>query len=330
VVVVMNRGGLQGVDWGSPAALWLLLPVLWLPMQRFLTGSNRLAVARSGRSRPTARLLVAWVPGVFRTAALALLVIALARPQVTHREVVVESNGLDIMLAIDTSGSMRAEDFVVHGRATNRLEVAKGVIAEFVKAREYDRVGLVVFGEEAFTQIPLTLDHDTLVDVLETVEIGIAGSRGTAVGTAIAVSAKRLKQLEAPERVLILVTDGRSNAGRLSPMEAAEIARALRIRIYTIGVGAGGGGGLLRLSTEGVDEATLTAVAETTGGRFFRATDTTSLQSVYATIDELETSPAKVKELVEHEELYRRALIPSVVLLAMHLLLAATWLRRGP
>ena len=242
-----------------------------------------------------------------------------------------ESEGLDILLAVDTSGSMREEDFTRNGIPANRLQIAKGVIADFVQGRPHDRIGVVVFGEEAFTQVPLTLDHRTLVESLRTVEIGHAGSRGTAIGSAIAVSAKRLKDLDAPERVIILLTDGQNNAGRVSPMQAAEAAAALGIKLYAIGVGQRGGGGLsLFTGQDGIDERGLTAVAELTGGKYFRATDTRSLEKIYATIDQLQPSPAVVRDLVEHQERFRMFLLPGLFLLGVQFLLAQTWLRRGP
>ena len=326
LLVLPLRGGLE---WGSPAAFWLVVPVLLLPLQRGFTGANRLAVAQAGKRRWSIRLLFAWMPEVLRVGGLLLLVLALARPRITHRDVVVESQGLDIMLAIDTSGSMRAEDMATGIGVASRLAVAKGVAAEFVKGRPNDRVGVVVFGEEAFTHVPLTLDHDTLGDVLETLDLGMAGSRGTAVGTAIAVAAKRMKDLPAPERVIILVTDGRSNAGRLSPIDAAKAAGALGIRVYTIGIGAPPSM-LGAMMGDGIDEDMMKEVASLTGGQYFRATNLQNLEDVYKTINALETSPAKVKELVEHEELYPNPLMAGLLWLAVSMWLSSTWLRRGP
>lgn len=320
------------IEWGAPWAFVLLLPVLALPWQPRLTGRLRLAVPgldvhEAGWSL---RRVLADLPRLLQVLGLLLVVVALARPRLSHRSVVVESDGLDIMLAIDTSGSMRAQDFAGPRGAATRLDVAKAVMAEFVKARPHDRIGLVVFGEEAFTYVPLTLDHDTLNDVLESVQIGVAGESRTAVGSAIAIAAKRLKDLEAPSRIAILLTDGRSNAGRLEPVEAAKLAAALDIRVYTIGIGAPARRDFFGRSTDEVDEVTLKAVAETTDARYFRARDAEALQAVYDTIDELEPSPAEVEELTHYEELYRRALIPGAVLLVLQLLIGHTWLRRFP
>jgi Ca-activated chloride channel family protein len=316
-----------------PAALLLLVPVLLLPLQRWLLGGNTLAVGglQAVQTRWSLRRVMAPLPMLLQVVGLALCVIALARPRETVRDVVVESEGLDIILAVDTSGSMQATDFVVGGRQVDRLSVAKGVMADFIEGRPNDRIGVVVFGEEAFTHVPLTLDHQTLQAVLEQVEIGVAGAQGTAIGSAIAVGAKRLKDLEAPDRLMIVLTDGRNNAGRIAPMEAAQASSALGIKVYTIGVGAASRSafGMLRIG-DGLDEEGLTAIAEATGGRYFRATDTRSLVDIYATIDELEPSPAEVTELVAHVERYRWFLLPGTALLAVQLLLSRTWLRRGP
>jgi Ca-activated chloride channel family protein len=260
---------------------------------------------------------------------LLLLVIAMARPRLIHREVMLESEGLDIMVAVDTSGSMDAKDLVRRSRTTSRLDVAKSVIAEFVEGRPYDRIGVVTFGEEAFTHIPLTLDHDTLTAVLRHVEVGMAGAQGTAVGSAVAVASKRMKELEAPSKVVILITDGQSNAGRISPEQAAQAAAALNIRVYTIGVG-GNGGGFFGMMSEGIDEETLRLIAELTDAKYYRAMDSDSLKQVFSAIDELEPSPAEVEEIVHHSELYRKFLGPSLLLLLLDLLMSMTIFRRWP
>ena len=319
-------------SFAHPWWLLLLLPVLLLPLQRWLTGRNALAVAatRAAGGRRSVRTLVAWVPGALRVFGLALVVLALARPQLTRQETVVESEGLDIVLALDTSGSMREQDLTLGMMPIDRLGVAKSVLSEFVKARPNDRIGLVVFGEEAFTQSPLTLDHTTLLDMLDRVQIGVAGSEGTAIGTGLAVAAKRLADLEAPGRLVILLTDGRNNQGRVSPLEAAEAAATLDIKVYTVGVGAEHRGFFGLLGGDGLDEKLLTEVAERTDGRFFRATDAGSLQRIYEIINEIEPSPAEVTQIVDHVELFRRFLVPGLVALVAELLLSATWLRRGP
>lgn len=319
------------IEWANPWAFALLIPVLLLPFQARLTGLWRLEVPGEAAwdARPTLRSRLAHLPRLLQMLGLALVVLAAARPRLTERTTVVESEGLDIMLAVDTSGSMRQEDFRVGARAVNRLEMAKAVMSDFVEGRPHDRIGVVAFGEEAFTHVPLTLDHDTLVRVLDQIRIGIAGEARTAVGSAIAIASKRLKELDAPSKIVILLTDGRNNAGRLGPEEAAELAARLGIKVYTIGIGSAGGRSLFG-GSDGLDETTLARVAEATGARYFRAGDAQALQQVYATIDTLEPSPAEVDELVQHEELYARALAPGFGLLVLQMLLSATWLRRWP
>ncbi len=328
VILGVSFRGAGAFEFGTPIAFVLIPLVLALPAQRAITGVNRLLVSRKGSPRWTLRLICAPLPEVLKIAGLVMCVVAMARPQLTRRETLVESQGLDILLAIDTSGSMRQEDMATSLGYASRIAVAKGVAKEFVEKRPYDRIGVVVFGAEAFTHVPLTLDHETLQSALDMADIGMAGAGGTAVGTAIAVSAKRMTELPAPERVVILVTDGHSNAGEISPEAAAEAAGTLGIRVYTIGVG--GGSFRLGVPGDGVDEPMMKRVAALTNGEYFRATDLASLRKIYERIDELQPSPAKVKEIVDREELFRRALVPGTVLLLFSTLLSATWLRRGP
>lgn len=336
LLLLVLSGIIAAPVWGAAAVLLLLVPVVLLPAQAALTGVNRLAVARLGgaRQRFSLRLPFAFLPGALLLFALGAMVIALAQPREVERRVDRSAEGLDILLAVDTSCSMEAADLTAGGKAVNRLEVAKGVMAEFIEGRPDDRIGVVVFGEEAFTHVPLTLDHQSLLQVLEQVQIGVAGGRGTAIGTAIAVSARRLKQIDNPERVLILLTDGENNAGRYTPLEAADAAAAVGVRVYTIGVTGGGRRtGLGRLFASGRDEIdarTLTAIAERTGGAFFRATSAEALAQVYRTIDELERSPAEVYEDIEEHDWYRYALLPGLMALLLHLLLASTVFRRWP
>lgn len=312
------------IEWGAPWAFVLLVPVLLLVGRRRFVRVQRLRVPRLWRSGITMRRALWWAPSALRIAGLALLVVALARPRIARRDVVVETEGVDIILAVDTSGSMRAQDFSTGARSASRLEVSKGVVADFIERRPNDRIGLVVFGEDAFTQVPLTRDHQSLKDVLRNVQIGVAGQRGTAIGTAIAVAARRLEQVDNPQRLMILLTDGQSNAGRFGPVEAAQLAAALDIKVYTVGVGTSAAG------PDSLDVPTLGRVAEVTGASFHRATDADGLARVYANIDAMEPSPAEVTELVDHIELYRSWLLAGLLLLIVQAVLRATWLRRAP
>lgn len=334
-LAVAGVGLFAAPEWGSPLWLLALVPIVLLPLQPLVTGSTVLAVPslEAGPRGLSLRVLLSWLPRGLMVLSLGLMAVALARPQVTFREITRKSEGLDILLAIDTSCSMEATDLATSFRQVSRLEVAKGVVSQFIDGRPNDRIGVVVFGEEAFTHVPLTLDHATLLGVLRHIELGIAGPRGTAIGQAIAVGAKRLDQIENPSRIMVVLTDGQNNAGRITPFDASELAAALGIRIYTIGVGstrARGFGGLFGAGGDGLDEATLKGIADRTGGAYFRATTASALQDVYTTIDEFETSPAEVEELVDVQDWYQLALVPGVLALLLQLLLSWTWLRRWP
>jgi Ca-activated chloride channel family protein len=312
-------------EWASPwwflAFPAALVPWLALARPHTLRFSALVdpATGTPARRQLSARSLFHWLPHVLEFLAIALTVVALARPQLVRREVVRESDGIDILLAIDTSGSMREPDMGRGLQALSRLDAARLVMARFTESRPNDRVGLLLFGEEAFIQVPLTLDHDGLVDFIGEVSIGAAGEARTAVGDALAVAAKHMRKLDAPTKVVILVTDGRSNAGHVLPIPAAQAAAELGIHVYTIGVGG-----------SAIDERTLGAVARITGGRYFQAGDVGELAEVYKEIDGLEKTTAKVKERSEAEECFLYALVPALTAFAGAWLLAATWLRRTP
>jgi Ca-activated chloride channel family protein len=259
--------------------------------------------------------------------------VALARPQwgTQHTEVLTE--GINIVLALDLSESMAALDFKKQGRVVNRLEAVKGVVQDFVAGRSGDRIGLVVFGTHAYTQLPLTRDYNTLVSLLDRLEIGTAGER-TAIGDAIGISLKRLADIESKSNIIILLTDGQSNAGELSPENAGEIAVLRRVKIYTIGVGTRGKAPFLikdPLFGEryvyhqvSIDEETLKAIADKTGGLYFRAEDLEGLQQIYDTIDRLEKTEVKVDIFADYSEIYPWLLIPAIVLLSLYVILRNT------
>jgi Ca-activated chloride channel family protein len=321
------------IEWASPwwfLALPVALAAPWL--------SARPAVAFSALSllapRRTLRLALAGLPGLLSSIGLALLVVALARPQLVDRERVIETEGLDIFLVLDTSGSMEIEDYTLSGSRASRLAVAREVIADFVEGRPDDRVGLVVFGEEALAAMPLTLDHSGMAAYVRQIPIGMAGRRATVVGDAIAIAAQNLVELEAESRLMILVTDGRSNAGQVDPLDAAAAAAALGIRIYTVGIGAEGeqGGlfGMFASRGSDLDEESLSRIAELTGGKYFRAETSRALRQVYDTIDALEKTTAESVVYVHTEERFTPWLLGGVCLLLLSTLLGETWLRRLP
>jgi Ca-activated chloride channel family protein len=233
---------------------------------------------------------------------------------------------------------MRAMDFEKNHQPVDRLTVVKDVVSEFIDSREFDRMGMVVFGNEAFTQCPLTLDHDILHSFLNKLQIGVAGD-STAIGSAIGISVKRLKDLESKSKVIILLTDGRNNSGNITPFQAAEIAKTYGIKIYTVGVGTTGqapfpintpfGRKMLMQRVE-IDEDSLKKIAEQTGGRYFRATDSDSLKQIYAQIDSLEKSEVRWIDHSEYRELFPLLLIPALLLVFAEKVLSQTRLRRVP
>jgi Ca-activated chloride channel family protein len=323
---------------------WFLLLLCLLPLFAIGARKNREAVLPYSSidrlktvQSPRMRVISAF-PKILRAMAFALLVLALAQPQKGQKRAEILSAGVDIVLAIDTSGSMQALDFMKDENRINRLEVVKDVVSGFIENRENDRMGMVVFGEEAFTQCPLTLDQDILLSFLKNLKIGVAGD-STAIGSAIGIAVKRLKDLKSKSKVIILLTDGRNNAGSLSPLQAAEIGKTYGIKIYTIGVGTRGKAPFLVESLFGkqyiyqnveIDEKTLQAIAEKTDAQYFRATDLESLKTIYGQIDRLEKSEVKVLDRSEYNELFHYFLIPGFFLVLLEIILTNTRLRRIP
>ncbi len=248
---------------------------------------------------------------IFQTLSFILLVIALARPQSGTQFTEVDSSGRDIILSLDISGSMQALDFSLDGERVTRLAALKTVVKDFIEKRKGDRIGITVFGSEAFTQCPLTLDTETLKNFIDMLEIGMSG-KGTAIGTGIAVALKQIKNIESDSKVVILVTDGKSNAGSLQPSEAAKAAAKLGVKVHTVGIGGEGvapfpaqsffGQQVLVNQQLEFDEKTLKEIAQITGGKYFFAKDTKTLQEIYAEIDTLEEREDKTLEFIEYEE----------------------------
>jgi len=279
-------------------------------------------VRRTGRNR--------YVLFALRVLALAAFVVAFSRPQTGITSETVTAEGIDIILAIDVSSSMLAEDL-----EPNRLEAAKAVAAEFVEGRRNDRIGLVVFAAEAFTQVPLTLDYSVVTDLLAQMEVGMIED-GTAVGMGLATAVKRLQASDAESRVVVLLTDGRNNTGEIGPVTAGQMAQALGVRVYTIGAGGRGmarvpiGGGRSAYVEADIDEASLREVAETTGGQYFRATDREGLSQIYREIDALETTEIEVENFTSYGELFHFPLAAGLLLLLLEVGLGQTVLRKLP
>ena len=272
---------------------------------------------------------------VVRMLCMLLIIVAAARPQHVSGQRTQRTAGLDMMLVIDTSGSMRALDFfAADGERQNRLAVVKEVLAEFIAARHDDRIGMIVFGDKAYTQAPLTADHDVLLEFLAQVEIGMAGEN-TAIGDAIGVATSRLKDIAAKSKVAILLTDGENTAGRLTPMLAMQVAHSQRIKIYTIGIGSNEPvpvphRGRVIYQHVPLDAKLLQKIATTTGGQYFHANDSDALQEIYRTIDTLEKTEKKQKIYHAYQELYAYLLWPALLLFLLEHLLALTRLRRLP
>ena len=270
-----------------------------------------------------------------RMLALALVIIALARPQSGHTEEEITTEGIDIVLAVDISSSMLAEDF----KPRNRIEAAKQVAEQFITGRKSDRIGMVVFAARSFTQCPLTLDYGVLINFLQKVAPGQIDD-GTAIGLGMATAIDRLRSSKAKSKVVILLTDGVNNAGEIDPITAARVAKAFGVRVYSIGVGTRGeamypvqdplfGKRYVRMPVE-IDEAMLTQVATMTEGKYFRATDRTSLEKIFAEIDKLEKTKIEVKQFTRYRELFVQWLALALGLVFVEVILMNTKFRKIP
>jgi len=335
------------IHFEHPAAFLLLLPLaliaFWLARKgrpgavAYSSTDLVRSVARTRRTR-WGRFLPA-----LRWVGAGLLIVALARPNSERHSSQVQASGVDVMLAVDVSGSMQARDMASGGPAggalMSRIDAAKEVVSRFVQDRTNDRIGLVAFAGEPFLASPMTLDHDWVLQSLD--RLGATQLRdGTAIGSAIAMGVRRLDAQEAKSKILVLLTDGQNNAGKIQPAAAAEAARALGVKVYTIGIGSTGEA-LVPITDEkgrqelvnarvDVDEGALKQVADATGGKFYRATDTDSLRHVYAEIDRLEKTTRTLKSFSEKTERFSWFAIPGLFALIGEMGLSATRFRRVP
>ena len=326
-----------------PEILWALaaLPLLALirgrrgPVSALCYSSLEVA---GDLGRPRKSRVGTWLAAL-RIVVLAALIIGLARPQMGSSLTEIHASGIDIVLALDVSGSMEARDFTLQGKPASRLDVVKSVVARFVQERPNDRIGIVAFAGRPYVGSPLTLDHSWLDKRLETIHTGIIED-GTAIGSAIAAGVNRLRDQEAKSRIMILLTDGINNTGNILPETAAEAAKALGIKVYTIGAGSRGeapvpvtdqfGNRRMVMARVDIDEATLEKIAQETGARYFRATDTDSLEKIYAEINQMETTTRTVKKFDNYRELFVWTAIAALGLLLMEMLLSQTRFRRLP
>jgi Ca-activated chloride channel family protein len=326
---------------------WFLLALAALPLLAWLRGKRgpRPAILYSsaalfkGLDRP-ARSRAGALLVALRWLALALLIVALARPQRTGSETSVRASGVDIAIALDLSGSMESEDFVINNKRVNRLFIAKDTIRQFIEKRPSDRIGLIAFAARAYIAAPLTLDHDFLLSNLERLELHTIED-GTAIGSGLSAAVNRLRELQSKSKIVILMTDGQNNAGKVPPLTAAEAAKALGMKVYTIGVGIRGTAPFPRVNPftgrkeyvpvpVDIDEPTLQAIAEKTGGKYYRADSTDTLRRIYAEIDQLEKTEVEVKKFVRRYELFWAVAATALALLLVEVALAHTIWRRLP
>jgi Ca-activated chloride channel homolog len=330
-------------EFAHPWILWLLL---LLPLMAVLRGrrGNAAAIQYSGLSlfgdlvRSRKSRAGGWLTA-FRYLSLACFIVALARPQQVDTTTQVQESGIDMILAIDLSPSMEALDYHKNGEEVSRVEVVRETVGSFIQARPNDRIGMVVFAGEAYLMSPLTLDHDWLLQNVERLHVGLAGD-ATAIGSALAVSANRLRDQPAKSKIIVLLTDGANNAGKISPIAAAEAAHALGIKIYAIGAGSADvakfpirdifGRRVYTTIPVDIDEGALQKIADVGGGKFYRAKDTETLKKVYEEINELETSKVAVKHFQHVKEYFALALYPGLLFFSTEVLLAFTRLRRVP
>ncbi|MDX9701645.1 MAG: VWA domain-containing protein [Candidatus Auribacterota bacterium] len=327
---------------------WFLLILLTIPViihfyrkRTFTTSIKFSDISNLKKLKPSIMFRMRYILIILRLAAIFLLVLGLARPQKGVENSKITTEGIDIMLAIDVSGSMRAMDFTINNKRTDRLEVVKQVVHDFITRRVNDRIGMIVFARYAYTQCPLTLDYGVLLQFLDKVQIVDRQEEdGTAIGSAIAQSVKRLKDTESKSKVLILLTDGMNNIYDIDPQTATEIAKTLGVKIYTVGVGTHGevpypmtdmlGRQVLRPVRIDIDENSLKEIASNTGGMYFRATDTRSLEKIYEQIDKLEKTETKSNIYMEYNEAFAYFVLPALGFLLLEIVLANTRFRKIP
>jgi Ca-activated chloride channel family protein len=329
----------NGITFAYPWILYFLILVPALPVWYWMKGKQRQPSITYSSLKVFKEIPASWrekfrhLPVILRTLALFLLIVALARPQSYNSGENIYTEGIDIAMVLDISGSMLAEDL-----KPNRIEAAKQVIDNFISNRTSDRIGLVIFARQAFTQCPLTIDYGVLRHLLSKVEPGMIED-GTAIGNAIADGVNRLKDGKAKSKIIILLTDGMNNAGEIDPLTAAQIAKTFGIRIYTVGVGAKGEapypvqtpfGVRYQMIPADIDEGMLQQIADITGGAYFRATDTKALKEIYDKIDRLEKSRVEVTSYRQAKELFYNWLGAGLVLIFLEIGISQTIFRKVP
>ena len=324
----------------NSSLLWLLLllvPMVAYYIYRTRQGAATIQISSTDALRGVSRSVKYYLrhlPFVLRCATVTLLIIAMARPQGISTDSNTTTEGIDIVVALDISGSMLARDF-----DPDRISAAKDVVAKFIAARPNDRIGLVVFAGESFTQCPLTTDKRTVLNMLSQVESGIIED-GTAIGNGLATAINRLKESNTKSKVVILLTDGINNSGQIAPLTAAEIANTFGIRVYTIGVGSMGTAPYPAIDVWGnvsfipmkveIDERVLSDISAKTGGRYFRATDNKKLNEIYDEINKLEKTKIDVEHNTHFEDFYQLFLLCALISLVLEILFKLLWIKRLP
>jgi len=330
---------MNDITFANPELLFLLLLVPGMAVWYYYRLHRKESDVRFSTLEPFAMVKYSMkerlrhLPFILRMLAVALVIIALARPQSTSKGENIYSEGIDIVLALDISGSMLAEDF-----QPNRIEAAKNVAQDFITGRTNDRIGLVIFSGESFTQCPLTVDYDVLKSLIKPLKSGMIED-GTAIGLGLANAVNRLRESKAKSKVIILLTDGVNNRGEIDPITAAQIAQSFGIRVYTVGVGTIGEapypvqtpfGIRYQMMPVEIDEKVLQQVAEMTEGKYFRATDNKKLRSIYQEIDRLEKTRIEVRSYRRYTELFYLFIMAALALLTADIVLSTTWLRKLP
>ena len=328
----------QNISFAYPAffGLLVLVPVMiwwyWMKMNAN-QGAIMVSSVSSFKGVRSWKNIFRHVPFILRILALVSIIIALARPQIRNDEQMVNGEGIDIVLCLDISGSMLAQDFT-----PNRMEAAKNVASGFIDNRPADRIGIVIFSGESFTMCPLTTDRNVLKSQLANVQSGLLED-GTAIGSGLATGVDRLRMSQSKSKVIILLTDGENNGGLIDPNTAKEIAKSVGVRVYTIGVGTEGfapvpvqtaGGVVMQKEKVSIDEKLLTQIAHETGGKYFRATDNESLKNIYSEIDKLEKSKVEITALKRYSEEFYPFALAAAVLLLLELMLRYTIFRKFP
>jgi Ca-activated chloride channel homolog len=323
------------MSFAHPSLLLLLLllpPTAWLKGRRgstpaFVYSSVKLVEGLTQTRRSHAGALLA----ALRWLALAIFIVALAQPRLSKSTTEVKASGIDIVCALDLSGSMTTGDYIINGQQVNRISMAKPVLKQFIEGRPNDRIGLVVFAAEAFIAAPMTLDHDYLLETVDRLGIGTINSDATAIGDGITTALNRLRELKSKSRIIVLMTDGANNSGKIDPITATHAAQALGVKIYTIGLGnhdivqqMGLPPGYLP------DEETLQQISEMTGGRYYRADNSEKFQKIYAEIDKLEKTEAVINKYTEYRQLFAWFIAGGLALLLIEIILAQTIFRRLP